>query len=873
MSSFIRGTDPLALLAIQAGQTPTPSEQSGAEGNNPLDVQQAAHVIGDPVPIVFGRRRNGTGGVFISPKATECRFENDTNNAVTAYYHLVLSEGQIGQLQVRDVFQRQCRVGTAAQTYDRRAGSWEPANVIQLREGFDKPEATYHCGSVGRYRGISTLSFEVTIPDGFDVWNRQVHVFVRQGMKVRRWLNNLDDVSSDSFADLAYWLMDKSARIPLPLIDTDSITDASRFLNVNDITTNCWIRESINYSDLLSRWGRYHLLRPATVNGRQGLRPLLPVNSNGTIKTTALTVEYVFDDDLAIPGSVDIRYSDWSSSQPFVAQMIWRQEFEDCLGIMRTAEVRYQGTAENGPYESHDLSAFCTREDHAVKVGAYILSKRVRSTHTIRFKVRPQAHNTLLQQGSIVRVRLERNPFGGAAAFHDYIYQVERITKTLAGDVGYECSHMPVDSQLRSLIALDVVNAQGTGYLYDCNTTGLGCDLNSPEDDDEIPDDDWTIPDPDPGGEITPIDPDVPIDIGGGGGSVPGDGGEDGLPEPDPNPDDEVDGYEAGIYFHSATWDANVLTVRMRLAPTGKAPRQDLGPLFASIASTSVVALLPNGQPASPQPQNLPTVSFSGLIAQPWNATTEGLPMPPADRVFEGVFQIPYPGSAFPPAAEDPTQQLTYRATVEFNDFVGGFTEVDALNTLTVDFVPTEGPEIEGAFDWYLVEYFWNGGIDLDTRTSVITPGVLRSEDAGYYVGYDAGDFLMKEELLNSSGQPVVQWAGDELGQGPEVEHALITSANLPDVSSVQFRLAAQWYMLAFGSIQARVYGVNGGSWSIVDEAWVNTGSTKYQLLALKQVSIPTNTFIEDENNGADFIGYDVATLTIDLEAGAASLS
>jgi hypothetical protein len=547
MSSFIRGTDPLALLAIQAGQTPTPSEQSGAEGNNPLDVQQAAHVIGDPVPIVFGRRRNGTGGVFISPKATECRFENDTNNAVTAYYHLVLSEGQIGQLQVRDVFQRQCRVGTAAQTYDRRAGSWEPANVIQLREGFDKPEATYHCGSVGRYRGISTLSFEVTIPDGFDVWNRQVHVFVRQGMDVKRWLDNQAAAPSDSFADLAYWLMDKSARIPLPLIDTDSITDASRFLDANDITTNCWIRESINYSDLLSRWGRYHLLRPATVNGRQGLKPLLPVNSNGTIKTTALTVEYVFDDDLVIPGSVDIRYSDWSSSQPFVAQMIWRQEFEDCLGIMRTAEVRYQGTAENGPYESHDLSAFCTREDHAVKVGAYILSKRVRSTHTIRFKVRPQAHNTLLQQGSIVRVRLERNPFGGAAAFHDYIYQVERITKTLAGDVGYELSHMPVDSQLRSLIALDVVNAQGTGYLYDCNTTGLGCDLNSPEDDDEIPDDDWTIPDPDPGGGGTTIDPEVPIggggDPDGGGGQPDPDGGGEGgtLPDPDPNPDDGTD--------------------------------------------------------------------------------------------------------------------------------------------------------------------------------------------------------------------------------------------------------------------------------------------------------------------------------------------
>jgi hypothetical protein len=291
-----------------------------------------------------------------------------------------------------------------------------------------------------------------------------------------------------------------------------------------------------------------------------------------------------------------------------------------------------------------------------------------------------------------VRVRLERNPFAGAAAFHDYIYQVERITKTLAGDVGYECSHMPVDSQLRSLIALDVVNAQGTGYLYDCNTTGLGCDLNSPEDDDEIPDDDWTIPDPDPGGEVTPIDPDVPIDIGGGGGSVPGDGGEDGLPEPDPNPDDEVDGYEAGIYFHTATWDANVLTVRMRLAPTGKAPRDDLGALDVTIASTSVVALLPNGSLANPQPETLPSVSFTGQIAEPWDAVAEGTPLPPSDRIFEGQFVITFAGSAFPPAAEDPAEQLTYRATVEFTDWEGGFTDVSFLNTLAVDFVPTEPP-------------------------------------------------------------------------------------------------------------------------------------------------------------------------------------
>jgi hypothetical protein len=402
--SAIRATDPLALFAIQSGQQPTPAVQDGADGSSPLDIDQQAHVIGDPVPIVFGRRRNGTGGVFISPKATECRFENDTSNNVTAYYHMVLSEGEIGTLQVRDVFQQQLRVGEAAQTYNRRAGTWTPGNAIVEREGFTKPEASYYCGTIGRYNDISTLSFRNTEPDGSTRWRGQVHCFVREGVKVFRLLDSEEDVASDSFADLAYWLMRRSARIPEELIDTDSLEDASRFLDVNNITTNCWIRESINFSDWISEWGRYHLLRLCTVNGKQGLKPLLPVRNNGTINTDPLTVQFTFNDDIVIPGSVDIQYSDRSTRQPFVCQIIWRQDFETTVGIVRTAEIRFNNTAPNGPYEAHDLSAFCTREDHAVKVGAYILSKRIRSTHTIRLKVSPQTSVTNQQQGSIVRV-------------------------------------------------------------------------------------------------------------------------------------------------------------------------------------------------------------------------------------------------------------------------------------------------------------------------------------------------------------------------------------------------------------------------------------------------------------------------------------
>jgi hypothetical protein len=60
--------------------------------------------------------------------------------------------------------------------------------------------------------------------------------------------------------------------------------------------------------------------------------------------------------------------------------------------------------------------------------------------------------------------------------------------------------------------------------------------------------------------------------------------------------------------------------------------------------------------------------------------------VPPANRVFEGQFVITFTEGDFPPSAENPAEQLTYRAIVEFSSWEGGFTEVSFLNTLTVDF-------------------------------------------------------------------------------------------------------------------------------------------------------------------------------------------
>jgi hypothetical protein len=490
--TWLKASDPLALLAIQAGQVQNPSQQNGAVGGGSLDTDQRAISIGEPVPIVFARRRDNAGGVLISPGATEARFENDTSNNVTAFYLLPLSEGRMDSIQVRDVFQRACRTGTFTQTYNRRAGTWQPGNFIVDRDGFDKPEASYICGSIGLYPDISTLSYQVTIPNGFDQWRRQVHLFIRGGMHVTRLTDNVFG-PSDNFSDLARWMLLNSGRVPSALLDTTAFSSAAQFLEANQFRCNIWIQEAENFGDFIAKLSPYFLLGESNNGGKKGLRPLLPVNNDGTINTGAIDWSYIFTENEILPGTLEIEYSNYADRQPFVAQMIWRQELEDDAAIIRTAEVRYINTAEVGPYESHDLSGFCTTETHAVKVGAYILARRVFVSHTVRFAARPQAHNRLLSPGSIIRVKLGRNASGGGASEHDYLYQVERIGKTLAGDVSYECSHFPIDSQGRSIIALNVANATGTGILLTSNSTGVGCDINSPTDD-TIPVESFIVP-------------------------------------------------------------------------------------------------------------------------------------------------------------------------------------------------------------------------------------------------------------------------------------------------------------------------------------------------------------------------------------------
>lgn len=487
----IVGNDPLSFVLDLGGLVSTPLEESAATGAENLDVAQQGAAIGEVIPVVFCRRVGGVGGVLVSPLATEARFENDANNAVTAYYHLVLGEGQMDFIQVRDVFQRSCRVGSFSQTYNRRAGTWAPGNFIVPRAGYDTPQCPIYCGTSGYYSGLSTLSYVCTYPDGVDQWNRQVHCFIRGGLYVPRLLDSVTG-PSNNVADLLLYLLRTSSRVPEAQIDTAGLLAAATFTDANGFWFNGQLKESTNLRDWVGDTLQYFLLRQARVSGKESLKPLLPTNANGTIKTSGVAWVFTFTEEHIIPESFEIIYTSLADRKPFCALVLWRQQDDNGIGVVRTAEVRYAGTAEDGPFEQHDLSAFCASENHAVKVGAYIVSKRNHVTHRLQLNVKPDAFNATLSAGDLVRVRLERTASTGAASLHDYLYEVDQISKSLAGDIRLNLTHFPVDANYASVVAQEVNTTTGTGLLLPTGLSNVTCDINSPSDT-SIPAETFTI--------------------------------------------------------------------------------------------------------------------------------------------------------------------------------------------------------------------------------------------------------------------------------------------------------------------------------------------------------------------------------------------
>ena len=537
-------TEPLFLLSAQTGLSVSELQAQAAEGNPDVSGPQAILKTGEPIPIVFCRRREinsvQTGGAMIAPKASEGSFSNDivirrletsgtwTDVTVTEEVYvkllLVVSQGEIGSIQVRDMFYGNCRRGTYNQGYNARAGNWPPGNTIDDYIEADiaqNPSGNYNiptspvadavykmgkslyslvtinavnttrtyflnyiehrmptfCGTSGSYSGLTTLSFEITLAGSTD-WNKQISAFVRDGLQVQRLTDGVTG-SSDNFVDFAKYLMLQSGRLSSDLVDDSSLNIAANFTNANNFLFNGVLEKSQNLSDWLQKTSYNFLLRLTNTNGKFGLRPRLPYNANYTIKTTAITPEFTFTEDHILSGGFEIDFVSLEDREPVCVVAQWRQQPEADFGLVRTVNVRYQGEAASGPFVSMDLSGYCVTENHAIKAATYKLATRKNVTHHLRLKVRERSYNSSLVVGDIVRVRLQRETSEGEIEYHDKVYEIARIEKTFGSLIKYDLTHFPIDNQGRSIVAKAVNDAVGAGNVINVGRSTHDCDTNS----------------------------------------------------------------------------------------------------------------------------------------------------------------------------------------------------------------------------------------------------------------------------------------------------------------------------------------------------------------------------------------------------------
>jgi hypothetical protein len=370
------------------------------------------------------------------------------------------------------------------------------------------------------------------VPNGDTRWDRQVHVFIRGGMYVTRLLDEVEG-PSNNVADLALWLLRRTGRVPEPMIDVDAFTSAADFTEKAGLWFNGELALSANFEDWLANHARYFLLSKSKRGGKIGLRPSLPVNANNEIDIEPITPVWRFDPDNIKEETFDLRWIPVADRKPFCALMPWRQQPEDDIGIIRTAEVRYEGRALDGPYEQHDLSEFAASEMHVVRAGANIIARRRYISHTLSLKAKPEDYRGRVYQGQIVQVSMPIRPSRGPAGEHRFLYEVERMKRAQDGSVAFDLIHFPVDAEGRSLVALDIMAAQGGGLTLSTGKSGTSCDVNADDDttvptDDSLDPGDWTLPDDD---AFDVIIPDTDFGSGSeGDGFSDGDGygGEDG---------------------------------------------------------------------------------------------------------------------------------------------------------------------------------------------------------------------------------------------------------------------------------------------------------------------------------------------------------
>jgi hypothetical protein len=266
-----------------------------------------------------------------------------------------------------------------------------------------------------QYYGMSTVGLSVKSSGQINAIG-QLRMWVPAGISVYRLIER-DTNPSNLFADLVYYLLTSKNQgvgnvVPTELIDVDSLRIAAQFQRANKIFFDGVVEDSDSLRSFLYDNAALQLCNFTIKNGRFGMMPALPYDSNYEISTSPIAVEQIFTAGNIIKDSLQVQYIDAAQRANFRALVSWRVTVENDLPSQSSALVDWADIPEGSratTQQAFDLTDFCTNRAQALRTARFLLSIRRRITHTVSFKTVPDALG--IQPGSYIRVITEATTY------------------------------------------------------------------------------------------------------------------------------------------------------------------------------------------------------------------------------------------------------------------------------------------------------------------------------------------------------------------------------------------------------------------------------------------------------------------------------
>ena len=278
--------------------------------------------------------------------------------------------------------------------------------------------------------------------DGSGYWV-QSHIFVKQGVECNRLLPSAlpggEAIGpSNLYPDLFAYLLSKMKLLQNDQIDTASLVQACKVHNRYKLFYNGVIQLTENFADFVTMLSPYFLMSPRQVDGKYGLAPVVPVRSDGEFDQRDVQnyLAASFSADDIVDGSYERSYIPHRDRKDVCLVMVYKDQPPNSPGQTVTIEVRYKGTALQGPFMQHDLTDFCCHPNQAVVSARYLLAKRRHTEHTCSMVV--GRRGAQLNPGDIISVNLELFTTDGAGVNDLNYYQIESIAEGASGNVGLE---------------------------------------------------------------------------------------------------------------------------------------------------------------------------------------------------------------------------------------------------------------------------------------------------------------------------------------------------------------------------------------------------------------------------------------------------